>query len=115
MMRIAKRAVLLTLLMAGCNLTTAPPTPTPPPTEFIPTVEGPVLFPTISTPINPDCPATPPTWIAYTVEPGDTLSLLAEQTSSTVEELVAGNCMDNVDQIFVDTLIYLPRTPVISP
>jgi LysM repeat protein len=51
----------------------------------------------------------------YTVEPGDSMGLLAEQTSSTIQELVAGNCLNNADQIFVGQVLYLPRQPVISP
>jgi len=110
------------LLLAGCNLSMRQPTPPtapnaplistlPPGANLppLPTSSGPV------TPVNPDCPATPPGWIPYTVEPGDSLGLLAEQTSSTIEELVAGNCLSNPDEIFVGQVIYLPRQPVISP
>jgi hypothetical protein len=66
-------------------------------------------------PVNPDCSATPPGWIPYTVEPGDSMGLLAEQTSSTIQELTLGNCLDNPDQLFVGQVIYLPRQPVIAP
>jgi hypothetical protein len=43
------------------------------------------------------------------------MGLLADQTASTIEELVIGNCLDNPDQIFVGQVIYLPRQPVVSP
>jgi hypothetical protein len=117
-MRSAFTLVLLfiTIVLAGCNLTTTPPTPTLAPTEpptFAPI--APVAPPAGSTPVNPDCLLTPANWIPYTVETGDSLSLLAEQTSSTVNELVTNNCLDNPDQIFVGIVIYLPQTPVISP
>ncbi len=108
-----KWLVLLTLL--ACNLTRALPTPTPPPT--LPPTPPPLLDePAVNEePVNPDCAATPAGWIPYTVEPGDSMGLLAEQTSSTIQELVAGNCLDNPDQIFVGQVLYVPRQPVTSP
>ena len=110
-----KWVFLLTLI--ACNVTRALSTPTPPPT--LPPTPLPLpgdLQPAITQePPNPNCSATPPGWIPYTVEPGDSMGLLADQTSSTIQELVAGNCMDNADQIFVGQVLYLPRQPVITP
>jgi hypothetical protein len=99
------------LLLAGCNLSAATPTPrvlpTAPPTD-IPQE----LFPTaITTPINPDCPATPNNWVLYTIQAGDSLGALAQETSSTVNDLVAANCLSNADQITEGTTIYLPQNP----
>jgi hypothetical protein len=112
---------LIGLLLASCNLSLGRPTPTSAPNApLITTLEPnggipPPEFPAIhDTPINPDCPTTPSTWISYTVETGDSLGLLAEQTSSTIDELVTGNCMTNPDELFVGQVIYLPRQPVIS-
>ncbi len=114
----------LVLLVAGCNLSRRQPsTPVPPATA---TFTAPLTLPTqdpanpfaataIPAVSNPNCPTTPPTWVQYTIEPGDSLGLLAEQTSSTIADLVAGNCMDNPDQIEVDQVIYLPTTPVVTP
>ncbi len=107
------------LALIACNVTRALPTPTVAPviitpTPFLPADE--LQQPAVTQePANPNCPATPPGWIPYTVEPGDSMGLLAEQTDSTIQELVAGNCLDNPDQIFVGQVIYLPRQPVISP
>lgn len=56
------------------------------------------------------CP-TPRTWITYRVQPGDTLLALAEQTSSTVDELAAGNCLLNPRALIVGEVINLPQTP----
>lgn len=107
------RLLLLAIVLAGCNLTTAPPTPTlaptPPPT-FEPII---TTLPADVTPINPDCPQTPNNWIAYTIEAGDNLSTLAEQTGSTVAELMSNNCLENPDQLFAGFVIYLP--PVTLP
>lgn len=108
---------LATLVLVSCNLARALPTPTPPslpPPTSLPPIDDsqPALTQEV---VNPDCPATPPGWIPYTVESGDSMGLLAEQTSSTIEELVAGNCLDNPDQIFVGQVLYLPRQPLIAP
>jgi len=93
------------------------PTPASPPNApLITTLPPDTTAPTLaSASINPDCPATPPNWIAYTVESGDSLGLLAQQTSSTIDELVQGNCLSNPDELFVGQMIYLPRQPVVSP
>ena len=115
---------LIGLLLAGCNLQMQRPTLTPAPNAPLITTLAPnggippPAFPTPvvqGTPINPDCPSTPSTWIVYTVETGDSLGLLAQQTSSSIEELVAGNCLANPDELFVGQVIYLPQLPVVSP
>jgi hypothetical protein len=116
-MRLAATLLIIMLMLLGCNLTARQPTtPTPPPTALLITTLPPASNPAIpAEPINPDCPVTPFDWITYTIEPGDSLSLLAEQTTSTVDELVAGNCLNNADEIYVGQVIYLPRQPVVSP
>lgn len=119
---------LLGLVLVGCNLRLGQPTPTPPANVPLVTTLAPDVLPDLNippssdfapvtggTPINPDCPVTPSTWISYTVESGDSLGLLAEQTSSTLDELATGNCLTNPDALFVGQVIYLPRQPVISP
>jgi len=119
-------AIMLALVvaLAGCNLSRrASNTPVPQATA---TFVAPLTLPTqdpanpfgataIPAVANPNCAQTPPNWVQYAIEPGDSLGLLAEQTSSTIAELVAGNCMDNPDQIEVDQVIYLPTTPVVTP
>lgn len=111
------------LLLVACNLSTAPPTPT-----VAPATQIPLFFPSVtpipnvgtgttpSAPVegaNPNCPI-PAGWITYTVEPGDSMGLLAQQTESSIAELTQANCLDNADQIFVGQVLYLPRTPVVS-
>lgn len=115
----AKGALLLlvALTFTACNLTRNAPTPTyfPPTATFVP-----LQLPSGLTPIgspavqNPNCASTPLGWIPYVVEQGDTLGLLAEQTDSTIQDIVNGNCMSNADAILVDTTIYLPKQPVVS-
>jgi hypothetical protein len=108
-------SALTILLLAGCNLSAATPTPhilpTAPPTD-IPQE----LFPTaLTTPVNPDCPATPNNWVPYTIQAGDSLGALAQETSSSINDLVAANCLSNPDQITEGTTIYLPQNPQLSP
>lgn len=105
------------LVLAACNLSNVPPTPTvaPIPSATVAPIQ---VFPTLdATPLSNTMPngqscLIPPGWIPYTIEPGDSITLLAAQTDSTVEEIVAGNCLANPDQISVDQLIYLPRQPI---
>jgi hypothetical protein len=120
-MRFARVMVMIVILLtAACNLTLGSPvTPTAPPTlpPIIITSPPPPSDPNATQPpqINPECPATPFNWIPYIVEPGDSLSLLAEQTSSTVNDLMAGNCLASADEIFVGQTLYLPTVPVVAP
>ena len=109
--------LLVALTFTACNLTRNPPTPTPFPATatFVPLGIPSGLTP-VGSPIppNPNCATTPPGWIPYVVEQGDTLGLLAQQTDSTIQDLVAGNCMDNADSLIQDTTIYVPKQPVIG-
>lgn len=118
---------LLTVAVVACNLTTAPATPTPPrfPTEqplliaSITPLPGAVFTPPapdgsgIIAP-DPNCPI-PVNWVAYTVETGDSMGLLAQQTSSSVQEIANGNCIADPDSLYVGQVLYLPRAPVVGP
>jgi hypothetical protein len=115
--------VCATLLTAACNLIatsdlpTAAPLATNVPLIMTATPLGAAPFGATALPAgspNPNCPTTPPGWVPYTVEPGDSLGLLASQTDSTVQDLVNGNCLANGDSIEVDAIIYLPKTPVVQ-
>ncbi len=111
--------LLAALTFTACNLTRNPPTPTynPPTATFVPALQLPSGLTPVGQPAvqNPNCASTPLGWIPYVVEQGDTLGLLAEQTDSTIQDIVNGNCMNNADSILVDTTIYLPKQPVVSP
>lgn len=108
--------------MLACNLSTTSPTSTPFPTFTPLPLVAPTLLPDslLLTPLAPLgtnslCPATPPGWIPYVVEPGDTLGLLADQTTSSVDEITQGNCRTDADTLLVGETLYLPRQPVLSP
>jgi len=56
-------------------------------------------------------PCTVPSgWVIYSIQPGDTLGWLAEQTKSTVGKLKQANCLES-DLIIAYESIYLPRRP----
>ncbi len=111
--------LLAALALLACNLTRAVPTPTyiPPTATFVPSLQLPSGLTPVGSPIppNPNCATTPSGWIPYVIEQGDSLGLLAEQTDSTIQDIVNGNCMNNADSILVDTTIYLPKQPVVIP
>jgi hypothetical protein len=126
------RPVLLALVLAACNLSASPPTPTAAPFTQIPlfmpsatpfgaatSAADPnlLLTPAGSTAplegLNPNCPQ-PAGWVTYTVETGDSMGLLAQQTDSSITELTQANCLDNPDSIFVGQVLYVPQTPVVG-
>lgn len=86
----------------------------------IPTVDprlwvdtGGVFVPTATTGVitAPISCSTPPGWVAYGVQAGDTLGDLATRTNTTVGNLQNGNCLGSSELIFVGQILYLPRTP----
>ena len=109
--------VVLCGVVAGCNLTTRAPLPTPPPTAVplataLPTI--PPLAPGLDTGArlnDSTCLLTPANWVPYTVQPGDSLGALSLAVDTPLSELVANNCLDNADTLFVEQVIYLPRQP----
>ncbi len=52
----------------------------------------------------------PPGWVEYTVQPGDTVSLLAARTGIAEDTLMAANCMAS-DVLYAGRLIFLARFP----
>lgn len=51
------------------------------------------------------------TWEIYIVERGDTLSGIAQRTETTVTQLAAANCLNNVNLIEVGQQVRVPRLP----
>ena len=129
-MRIPTRTLLFLLggifLALACNLSRTPPTPTAGPVEptQLSTSISPTLFASI-TPLVPgggSNPTQPPgdgtsctipgNWVQYTVEIGDSLSSLADATSSSIQEIMNGNCLTDPDTLYIGQVIYLPRSPI---
>jgi hypothetical protein len=50
-------------------------------------------------------------WQPYTIQAGDTIGVLAINTSTAIEDIVIGNCLTNPDIIEVGQVVYVPRQP----
>ena len=115
--------VLLSLSLAAvaCNLGAPDPTPRP---ITVPSATQTVIAMIVTSTPQPSATAAPTdtdvpvpvctprtTWIAYRVQPGDSLSILASRTGTTTAALVSANCLANANQISVGQLLYLPRIP----
>lgn len=65
-----------------------------------------------ATAIPTEASCTPITgWQSYVIQRGDTLSSIATKTNSTVDELIAANCIENPNRIIVGTSLFVPRLP----
>jgi len=96
--------ILAALLLAGCI-----PTREPPPTEAIPELV--IVTPTVG------LPATPERAVAgrYVVQPGDTLSGIAERFGVTEDELMAANDLQDRNRLFAGQELAIPRPEERSP
>jgi len=104
------------LLLTACNLTNQTPVPTaqPTPVPLSPLPTTPPLATGIDSGArlnDSTCLLTPANWIPYTVQPGDSLGVISASVDTPLEELVANNCLENADTIYVEQVIYLPRAP----
>lgn len=65
-----------------------------------------------SSPAEQTCtPVQPSGWVEYRIVSGDTLSDIAANTGSTVDELVRVNCIGDVRHIVADQRLFVPRIP----
>ncbi|MCC6614395.1 MAG: LysM peptidoglycan-binding domain-containing protein [Anaerolineae bacterium] len=108
--------IVLGLLITACNLTSEVPVPTAQPTPVplapLPTTPPLATGNDTGARLNEStCLLTPPTWISYTIQPGDSLGAIAVAIDTPLSELVTNNCLENADTIYVDQVIYLPRAP----
>ena len=88
-----------------------PPTFTPTPFEIIVTATPLPEPPTSAAPAGtPGVCQPPPSWVAYSVQPGDTLDRLATRTDATVFELQQVNCLETLN-LRVNQTIFLPFVP----
>lgn len=113
-------AMILMFTASACNLDAATPEPLPTATS------EPIVAPTntaigsnagtTTLPTPTDLPrineanncTIPSGWVAYEVQPGDTLYGIGQLSGATVEDLVAGNCLENPDTIEVGQTLYIP-------
>lgn len=59
--------------------------------------------------VTDECPMPPDGWVRYSIQPGDTLSALAAASGTTIDDLVAANCIENARSIIAGQIIFLPR------
>lgn len=85
-------------------------------------IPGTILFipPSVissATPMPPTpIPCGPPTgWIAYTVQPADTLSLMGVYFGVRVRDLQNANCLGNSTLILTGQILYVPSYPIFLP
>src|SRR5262249_2885011 len=57
----------------------------------------------------------PAGWQPYAVQVGDTLSSLAVQVGSTIDQIASANCITDVNTIEVGQIIFLPRVLPTAP
>ncbi|MDX2139119.1 MAG: LysM peptidoglycan-binding domain-containing protein [Chloroflexota bacterium] len=109
--------LLMLLPVLACSLSNVPPTAIPtntpvplvvPSVATLPPLVNPSIAPISS---NPNCAFTPPTWVAYTVQVGDSIGALSLAVDTTIDEIVINNCLENADSLFADQVLYLPRLP----
>jgi LysM repeat protein len=95
------------------------PTETPAPTSIFNTANTPTLVAASfsATPLTPSATIPPPTscpppagWIAISVQPGDTLAILAARYSTTPANLSAANCLFSSD-LPTGSIVYVPPVP----
>ena len=82
---------------------------TPTPTETL-TPHPPTATPTITLTLAPTSTATPSGPVTYIIEPGDTLSSIAEKFGVEVVLLMALNNITDPNQLFVNTEIIIPES-----
>lgn len=121
-MRKSLRMIGLTLVLAACNMASPGSQNLPGPTlDDIPALTETQEIPeAVLTPISSSTAASQDTgncpirtgWQHYTIQPGDTLGALAEQSGVTLNALAQANCIDNPDLIAVGQVLYIPRLPL---
>lgn len=83
---------------------TASPSPTPVPTP----VPEQTIAPTVAPTPLPTGAASPPPRQSYTVQQGDTLSLIAQRFGTTVQAIQAANGIADPNEIFVGQVLVIP-------
>jgi LysM repeat protein len=68
-----------------------------------------VVMVTATIPQPTACPV-PEGWVAYIVQPQDSMEELAAVTYSTLEQLMSGNCLVS-SELIPDTILYVPPLP----
>ncbi len=88
-----------------------PPTylPAYPPTQQAPAANQPPAYSPGSVSPGGQC-IVPNGWVAYTVQPGDTLAVIAAGFGLTADQLAQANCLQNPDLIYEGQVLAVPGT-----
>ena len=86
---------------------TPSPSPSPSPTPVPTPVPEPTIAPTAA-PTSVPTVAAPPAQQTYTVQQGDTLSLIAQRFGTTVQAIQAANGIEDPNEIFVGQVLVIP-------
>ncbi|MES0361616.1 MAG: CPBP family glutamic-type intramembrane protease, partial [Anaerolineales bacterium] len=62
--------------------------------------------------VHPTQCGSPPGWVDYIVQSGDTLWAISIRTDESVETLLLANCLENADLIFTGQRLYVPHLPL---
>ncbi len=98
------RAAALLLICAACGPVVSPAL-TP---ASIP--DGTPTAPLLRSDPEAFCPP-PRAWVAYLVQPGDTIPELAVATDAEVTTLLTANCLRRLGPLTPGSVFYLPRLP----
>lgn len=94
-------------------------------------IEKPVIVPTATSTAMPSPTATntplptnttavcvpvqPAGWVAYTVRPGESLSVIAQRVGSSSQYLANINCITNINIVYAGMSLYVPYVPANTP
>ena len=88
-------------------------TRTPRPTETSGIRPTPTALLTANASMSPNSCMPPQGWVVYVVGQGDTLLKIAQAVGSSLVELQRANCLQDINNIFAGTPIYVPRMPML--
>jgi LysM repeat protein len=94
------------LVLTAQAATAAQPAVVPAVTNTSPALAAPVT--TVSNPVVAGTCTQPAGWVTYTVQVGDSVSLIAERAATTTDQLISANCLANADVINAGQVIYVP-------
>jgi LysM repeat protein len=102
--------------VAACGGDSDDPEPTPTPTvEAVEGEQSPGVEETPTTPAGVDDTPTQPGEQTHTVQPGETLGVIAQQYGVTIDLIVAANDIENPDLIFPGQVLTIPDTSAGDP
>ncbi len=71
---------------------------------------GPTPIPVGSVGVGGQC-IVPSGWVAYSIQAGETLAVIAQRYNLTAEQIAAANCLQNPDMIYEAQVLAVPGTP----